>query len=176
MSATLAFETSRWRIRPAVTSDLPALACAVASPEFPQDLPLARLYKAGELAEWLEKFCDYADEPKLWSITTRSSQTCIGQIALFAEGSTGTYWLSYWLAPEYWARGIAKECIAALLHRDTVAPAYRVVVAAVAEANHRSISVLRGLGFKETTKALTKAVIPPRHICFALEIGTERAA
>ena len=170
------YETARFRIRPAVVGDLPALEHAVSSSAFPQDLPLARFFKAGELSRWLEKSCMYDVEPKLWSITRRSSQECIGQIALFPVGTPGTHWLSYWVAPECWAQGIAKECVATLLRGHAATSKHHVVVAAVAESNPRSISVLRGLGFQQTTAPLTTSPIPPGHMCFSLELGVANAA
>jgi RimJ/RimL family protein N-acetyltransferase len=131
-------------------------------------LPLARLHKEGELSHWLERLCAYEIEPKLWSITTRSSPECIGQVALVPELDTGNTWLSYWLDPAYWGRGIAKECVATLLRQNASKPKYQVVVAAVAESNHRSISVLRGLGFKQTDELITNSPIPAGHISFRL--------
>ncbi|MCX7205607.1 MAG: GNAT family N-acetyltransferase [Proteobacteria bacterium] len=168
-------ETPRCRIRPAVVGDLTALERAVGSPEFPQALPLARLHREGKLSHWLERLCTYDVAPKLWSITMRSSPECIGQVALVPELKLGTYWLSYWLTPAYWGRGIAKECIAALLRQSAAMPNYQVVVAVVAESNPRSISVLRGLGFKQAVAMITQSPIPDGHICFALEFGPENA-
>lgn len=176
MSKHPEFETPRCRIRPAVIGDLPALELAVGSPEFPQELPLARLRAEGKLSNWLGRLCTYDVEPKLWSITTRSSPECIGQVAVIPESEPGRYWLSYWLAPSYWGRGLAKECVATLLRPSVVAPKYQVVVAAVSGSNQRSISVLRGLGFKQTTAIITKTPIPAGHICFVLECKVENAA
>lgn len=172
----IAPETPRCRIRPAVVGDLTALERAVGSPELPQELPLARLHGEDKLSHWLERLCAYEVNPKLWSITTRSSPECIGQVALVPELEPGTYWLSYWLAPAYWGRGIAKECIAALLSQSAAMPNYQVIVAVVAESNPRSISVLRGLGFKQAVAMITQSPIPDGHICFALEFGARNAA
>ena len=174
MSDRLEDEAPRCHIRPAVVGDFAALERAIGSPEFPQELPLARLHREGALAHWLERMCAYDVEPKLWSITTRSSPECIGQVALVPESDPGNYWLSYWLAPTYWGRGIAKECIATMLRRSTSTLKYQIVVAAVAESNLRSISVLRGLGFKQTDSTITKSPIPDGHICFAFHLGAEK--
>jgi len=171
MSDHFEFVTPRCRIRPAVISDLPALERSVGSPEFSQQLPLARIYAEGKLSHWLERFCAYETEPRLWSITTQSSSECIGQIGLIPESDPGTYWLSYWLAPAYWGRGITKECIAALLRQGTSERKYKMLVAAVAQSNQRSISVLHGLGFKQTSSIITRSHIPEDHLCFALEFN-----
>ena len=176
MSELSESETPRCRIRPAVIGDLPALELAVGSAEFPQDLPLAQLHREGKLSRWLERLCVYDVEPKLWTITTRSSQECIGQVALVPESDPETYWLSYWIAPAHWNRGIAKECVAALLRRSLWRAKHRVVVAAVADSNQRSISVLRGLDFTQTTEAVTKSPIPVGHTCFVREFGGKSAA
>lgn len=176
MSDNLQSDTPRCRIRPAAIGDFPALERAVGSPEFPQDLPLARMREEGKLSHWLERLCTYDVEPKLWTIATRSSPECIGQVALVPELEPGTYWLSYWLAPAYWGKGIAKECIATLLSQSAATPKYQVVVASVSESNQRSISVLRGLGFKQTAAIVTKVSIPVGHIFFTLEFRAENAA
>jgi hypothetical protein len=45
---------------------------------------------------------------------------------------------------------------------------YKMLVAAVALSNQRSISVLRGLGFQQTTTLNTQSPIPEDHLCFTL--------
>lgn len=176
MPAQYEYQTAHCRIRPATIDDFLALERAVGSSAFPQDLPLARLLKAGKLLQWLAASCRDSVEPKLWSITTPSSQVCIGQLGLFPEATPGTGWLSYWVDPAYWGRGIAKECIAKLLQEQTTNDEYRVVIAAVAASNLRSVAVLRGLGFQQTAQGITRSPIPAGHLCFILHLGAADAA
>lgn len=165
--AELLIDTPRCRIRPAHPDDLAALEQAVSDPGFPAALPLARMYRAGELKAWLEERCRHEGEPRLWSITTSAAPACIGQIGLFPEGTPGTHWLSYWLTRAFQGQGLANECIAALLQRAALAGGQRVVAAAAA-SHLRSLAVLRRLGFEPADGVSLKTVIPPDHLCFTL--------
>lgn len=56
--------------------------------------------------------------------------------------------LGYWLLPEYWGRGIAQECVVALLAYAFDTMALHRIGAEVESDNHRSLKLLEQLGFQ----------------------------
>lgn len=161
-------DTERLHLRPATVADYPALEAAVASPEFPRDLLLAQLLREGGLMQWLEQMCSPERGTRLWSVDDRATRECIGQVSLVPGDSSGEWWIFYWLAPERWGTGLAREAVRALLAAAFELPEYAAVHAAVAETNQRSRSLLEALGF-----ALAQAVpgdfhVPDGHLMYSM--------
>jgi len=162
--------TSRCLLRPAELDDYAALEAAVSNPEFPQDLLLARMHREASLLPWLEKLCS-SPETKLWSITERASLKCIGQVALVPGSLSSEWWLSYWLAPEHWGKGLAREAVGGLLAHAFAQPQYAEVNAAVAESNHRSLTLLLALGFVQSQPTAGDFHVPEGHVSYKLVRG-----
>lgn len=164
--------TDRCLLRPAELHDYAALQAAVARPEFPQDLLLARLLREERLFPWLEKHCS-STPTRLWSITEHASPTCIGQVALVPGSPSGEWWLFYWLAPEHWGKGLAREAVGGLLAHAFAQPQYAAVNAAVAESNHRSLSLLLALGFVQSRPTAGDFHVPEGHVLYRLVRGSK---
>lgn len=160
--------TSRLVLRPAELADYAALEAAVTNPRFPQDLLLAQLHREAGLQSWLEKMCSARGGTWLWSITDRASLKCIGQIALVPGNSAGDWWLFYWLAPERWGEGLAREGLSGLLADAFSRPQYVAINAAVAESNRRSCSLLQALGFVPTKPVPGDFHVPEGHVLYSL--------
>jgi RimJ/RimL family protein N-acetyltransferase len=172
MSAWPFSSTSRCLLRPAALEDYAALEAAVSNPKFPQDLLLAQLHREDKLRSWLEKMCSSTAGTRLWSIADRASSKCIGQIALVPSGSSSDWWLFYWLSPERWGEGLAREAVSGLLAHAFVQPEYGVINAAVAEANQRSLHLLRTLGFLQAQPTPGDFHVPEGHVLYVLMRST----
>ncbi len=159
--------TPRLRLRPAQIADLPAIELALADSRFPPDLPLARMLRESKLSSWLERMTSEPSSPRLWAIAT-IDDTCIGTVALVEEKSPKTWWLSYWLAPAEWHKGLAGEAVGALLNSAARHGTYEQIVAAVARSNSPSIRLLERLGFAEAPGTATAQAIPEEHITMRL--------
>ena len=156
--------TQRTRLRPARHEDLTAIEMALADPQFPTDLPLARMFRESSLAAWLERMTNDPSRPRLWAITLVDDDTCIGTVALTAEKTPKTWWLSYWLSPAMWSRGLASEAVAELLSAAAQRGPYREIIAVVARSNRSSIRLLERIGFVETAKTTSAHLVPEAHI------------
>jgi ribosomal-protein-alanine N-acetyltransferase len=160
--------TSRCLLRPAQLADYTALAAAVSNPAFPQDLLLATLHREAKLLPWLEAHCRSKPATSLWSITERTSETCIGQVALVPGGSSSEWWLFYWLAPGHWGKGLAREAVGGLLEHAFSQPQYGAINAAVAESNRRSFALLLALGFVLAQPTPGDFHVPAGHVLYRL--------
>jgi ribosomal-protein-alanine N-acetyltransferase len=164
--------TPRCRLRPAQRDDFAALAAAVANPGFPQDLLVAQLHRKGKLLAWLEAHCRSTHATILWSITERASHLCIGQVALEPGTSPGEWWIFYWLAPEHWGKGLAREAVGGLLEHAFAQPQYAEINAAVSESNRRSCALLRALGFVQAQPVPGDFHVPEGHVLYRLVRGS----
>jgi RimJ/RimL family protein N-acetyltransferase len=79
------------------------------------------------------------------------------------------YWLSYWIAPDLWGRGLATESVAALVWIAFANPEYRRIVALVGETNHKSIAVLRRVGLVQVDEAELPRPVPAYHLAFVID-------
>jgi RimJ/RimL family protein N-acetyltransferase len=140
-------ETGLCRLRPARQSDLSALKAAVMDSRFPTELNLAKMAREGRLGEWLTGLLGQAHPPRLWSITASDADDCIGQVALIPIENAGAHWVSYWLAPSFWGRGIATAAVTALADAALAQPTYRQLVAMIAPENPASVAVALHAGF-----------------------------
>ena len=156
--------TPRLYLRPATTNDLPAMELALADSRFPSDLPLARMVRESRLSQWLQRMTSDSSNPKLWAATFTDDDTCIGTVALVEEKTPRTWWLSYWLSPAEWHKGLAREAVGALLAGAARHSSYAQVVAAVARSNLPSIRLLEQLEFTKVSGVVTTQAIPEDHI------------
>lgn len=168
LSAWPLVRTPRCALRPARMGDLPSLQAAASDASFPADLPLAQMAREGGLADWLKRMTEDRVAPALWSITAIGGDECIGQVALVPQQVRGLYWLSYWIAPDLWGRGLATESVAALVWTAFAKPEYRRIVALVGETNHRSMAVLRRVGLEQVDEAELPRPVPACHIAFVI--------
>lgn len=107
--------TPRLCLRPARLGDLPAIEAALADPRFPSELPLARMLRELKLSSWLRRMTSDPLNTRLWAATPLGTDSCIGTVALIEEKSPETWWLSYWLSPVEWNKGLASEAVGSLL-------------------------------------------------------------
>jgi RimJ/RimL family protein N-acetyltransferase len=156
--------TLRLCLRPARLEDLSSIEVALSDSRFPSDLPLARMLRESSLSSWLKRMTPEPSKPTLWAITTIGEDTCIGTVALVEERLPKTWWLSYWLTPAEWNKGLASEAVAALLSSAAQREPYEKVVAVTARSNLPSIRLLERLGFSSASGASTGQAIPEDHV------------
>lgn len=135
------------RLRPARQADLPALHAAVTDPRFPPDLPLASMARENQLAGWLARLTTPDAAPRLWSVTGCDNDACIGQIGLLPIDNIDAHWVSYWLAPACWGRGMGGTALSFLADAALARPGYTRLIAAIAPDNRASIAVIHHAGF-----------------------------
>ena len=156
--------TPRLHLRPATMDDLPAMEVALADSRFPSDLPLARMLRESKLSPWLQRMTSDSSNPKVWATTFTDNDTCIGTVALVEEKTPRTWWLSYWMSPTEWRKGLAREAVGALLAGAARHPSYEQVVAAVARSNLPSIRLLEQLEFTRISGVATAQTNPEEHV------------
>jgi RimJ/RimL family protein N-acetyltransferase len=151
-SQDLQVETFRCKLRPATIGDLPNIERGVGDPLFPVLLPLSEMHRNGKLQSWLEHMCLIGARGKncFWSIDLKSGGTCIGQVGLIERGDSGEWLLSFWLAPPYWKRSLAREAVVHLLDYAFSKLGIANVSAATAVWNLPSKALLLSLGFRIT--------------------------
>lgn len=122
----------------------------VGSPEFPQELPLADLYRQGKLQDWLDSMLGMMHDGRacVFSIDLSTGARCVGQVSLVQRGSTGSWNLAFWLHPAYWGCGLAVEAATAAIRHAFAVMRVDEVWAGAARWNERSISTLSRLGLR----------------------------
>jgi ribosomal-protein-alanine N-acetyltransferase len=151
-SLVLPVETLRCTLRPATSADLPHIERGIGNPLFPALLPLSEMYRNGQLQSWLERMCLIGARGRncFWSIDLKSGETCVGQVGLMEQIDSGVWLLSFWLAPPYWKRSLARESVASLLEHAFSKLGIAKVSAATAVWNLPGRSLLLSLGFRIT--------------------------
>jgi len=150
MMAPAVLRTSRCLLCPATTDDLEAIESAMRSPQFPSDLPLARLYAKSRLGQWLTDMCDRAarGECCIWSVQLHGKPICIGQVSILPIPGAEAWSLAFWLNPTQWGSGLAREAVAAVLQEAFATKALPEIRAGAALWNVRSLSLLESLGLR----------------------------
>ena len=144
------FSTPRCILRPATIADLPHVEQGIGDPLFPLLLPLSEMHRDGQLQDWLERMCERGARGDicLWSVDLRSGEPCIGQVGLVRRGESGEWMLSFWLAPRYWGKSLAREAVGRLLQYAFAEHGIEHVSAAAATWNVASKSLLLSFGFQ----------------------------
>lgn len=110
-------------------------------------------YTMADAMAWLDDLEDEGSHsetaPIRWALRDTSSGKLIGGFSLRPAATAGTYSLGYWLAIEYWGKGIMTRAVAEVLGivRKEV-PKVQVVTAIVRERNCASQRVLEKSGFR----------------------------
>jgi ribosomal-protein-alanine N-acetyltransferase len=142
--------TPRFLLRQITQDDLPAVFRGLSDPRVIANYGVS--YACAEQTQrqmdWFEEI--YATGTGIWWAVCRSSErpALIGAVGLndiavpHRRGELG-----YWLLPEHWGQGIARECVAAMLEFAFGSLRLHRVGADVDIDNQRSCNLLDSLGF-----------------------------
>lgn len=91
-------------------------------------------------------------------------ETQIGAIGVHDEGDGGTAEVGYWIAPEHWNRGIAREALAAVVRHAfrERSPPRTVLRSAVFATNPASARVLEACGFAQVGETVQRSLATGR--------------
>lgn len=108
-----------------------------------------------ETKEYIEKMNKGVDENKwlIWAIEHKKSQKVIGSISIWninLEQQTGE--LGYGIIPEYQSKGLMKEALSCVVEHGFVVMKLRILEAYTEENNIKSIKLLEGCNFTETSR------------------------
>jgi [ribosomal protein S5]-alanine N-acetyltransferase len=123
----------------------PSISKNLEQPPFP--------YTLADAQQWhdfvqSEKETDPKTARFRWVIRQVSSQVLIGDISLRAGKRDGQYCVGYWLAEDYWGKGIMSGAVAAAIKIAREAKDVERIVADVKDGNWGSRRVLEKNGFR----------------------------
>ena len=117
----------------------------------------------------------------LWKLLPKDSDTLVGICGLQRLGDGPDVEIGWWLAPDYWGKGLATEAARhALAYGFEVANLERIVAIAQA-ANRDSLRVMEKIGMRFEREGMHKGIrvvlytISREHFMAAKEKGEERA-
>lgn len=141
--------SERCALRPARASDLQHLVEALSHPEFPAALPLSDFYRDGELSSWLARACqrNTTSHSAVWAIDLLSGESSVGQVSIIARPQDHV--LSFWLSPNYWGNGLAREAVSKVLEHVLSGGTVKRIWAATALWNEQSAKLMLAVGFTE---------------------------
>jgi RimJ/RimL family protein N-acetyltransferase len=148
MEVTSEFKSERLQFRPIKSSDWRVMQKALSSPQFPKQLPLARLKTKSQIIGWHEsRVRDWEnDSCYVWSIKHKYNNEVIGQLSLLRRESN--FALAYWIDPLHWGTGIATEACNALINELKATAFQGQLWAGTQLWNNASRAVLKKLGFQ----------------------------
>ena len=82
----------------------------------------------------------------LWKLVEKSTQRLVGQCGLQPLGQTGEIEIGWWLARDYWGRGLATEAARRVLQYAFETLHLKRIIAIAQPANQASIKVMQKLG------------------------------
>jgi RimJ/RimL family protein N-acetyltransferase len=127
-------------LRPVVESDLPALYQIQLDPDANRMAAVIPRSEEAFFAKWKEILQD----PNLVSKAIILDDQLVGSISIFQiEGSNH---IGYWIATEWWGKGIASRAVAMILDQVSLRPIH----ARVAKHNVASLRILEKHGFRIT--------------------------
>lgn len=144
-------ETERLVLRPYAEGDLPRQV------ELANDEKVLRMtgsmpypYTEADARKWLQTHADDIAKGTHYPFAICDpEQGLIGYVGLFLRDN-GLYELGYWIAREWWGKGVASESCAAALQWAREKLGLRVAQAKVFTDNPASVRVLEKLGFLRT--------------------------
>jgi ribosomal-protein-alanine N-acetyltransferase len=142
-------QSPRSALRPAHINDLPCLVKAISHPAFPAALPLSDVLRDGELASWLNRACqrNSTSHSAVWAIDLLSGEPSVGQVSVIARDHD--HMLSFWLSPDHWGKGIAREAVSTVLRYLLSVGRVTHLWAATALWNEPSARLMLALAFVE---------------------------
>jgi ribosomal-protein-alanine N-acetyltransferase len=143
-------DTPRFVLRQITQDDLPAVFAGLSDPRVIANygVSYASAEQTQRQMDWFEEI--HATGTGIWWAVCRSmaSPALLGAVGLndisvlHRRGEMG-----YWLLPEHWRQGIARECVSAMLDYAFGSLRLHRVGAEVDIDNHRSSNLLERLGF-----------------------------
>jgi [ribosomal protein S5]-alanine N-acetyltransferase len=148
----LPIQTPRLALRLPRLSDVPVLVRYLNDPDVfdPVFTQHARLTTENE-RKWVRssRLAARAGTSLSLAITLREGGTHIGGVGLeVRDVDNRRGWIGYWLAQPYWRQGFASEAASAVCRIGFRTLRLHRIDAAVFAFNHRSMALLRRLGFK----------------------------
>jgi ribosomal-protein-alanine N-acetyltransferase len=138
-------KTKRLLLRPATMDDLEAVHHFLCNDEVALYLPSAAATDLDQTKDWLTSMIDTSHE---------DGEDYLIELEGGVIGKVGAYRfpeIGYMLHPEHWGHGYASEALCGLLaHFAATRPEIDELIADVDPRNHRSMAMLRRLGFEES--------------------------
>ncbi|WP_345719154.1 GNAT family N-acetyltransferase [Rhizorhabdus phycosphaerae] len=154
--------------RPGDLDDLHAILSDVRSMRYWSTPPHAEI---GQTADWLADTMAIPPEEGEDFVIEREGRV-IGKAGLYRFPEIG-----FILHPDHWRQGLAREALAAVIHRAFTVHRLPRILADVDPDNAASLALLRGLGFLETGRAERTWLVGGRwcdSVYLALDAGDRR--
>ena len=161
--------TARLRLRSRQPEDLSALGAILGDPcvmAFSDAGPLDRSAQSA----WLQRARTQVwvdGVPGTFAIETRATGDVVGYVSVSRDEKRlrdGELELGFRLARPFWGRGYAKEAVEGLLHAIPKTDLSLQIVAIVDPHNHRSLRVLKKLGFRYVRDVMFEGYDYPDHV------------
>lgn len=137
-------ETERFTLRPLVRGDARALFTTLADEAQCRYLSRDAFANVEELASWL---VDPDWNGRSWVAVDRASGCLAGRFVLVSTAEVGMSELGYITVTEWQGRGVAGECVTALISHAFEVENLRRLVAEIDAENAASIALIESLGF-----------------------------
>lgn len=137
------------RFKPIATN--PLVIRYVGMGHAPNDEQIQAYIEAARNLYRTQRFC-------LWPLIYRENQELIGFCGLDRLWGGDEIEIGYWLAPDYWGKGLATEAAQAVMQYGKEKLGLRQIVAVAQPANKASIRVLKKLGMTYVKNALHDGV------------------
>jgi len=132
------WQSDDWiRFKPIATNPLVIRYVGTGQP--PNDEQIQAYIEAARNRYRTERFC-------LWPLIYRENQALIGFCGLDRLWGRDEIEIGYWLAPDYWGKGLATEAALAVIQYGKGTLGLQQIVAVAQPANKASIHVLEKLG------------------------------
>lgn len=104
-------ETRRMTLRLPKLEDATGIFSVVASPDFPEQLPLKALNSLERIEAWLKRLSELREDGQVysWIMEERASKQLLGQVTLSKIEGNDKWALAFWTHPEKWGNGYATE-------------------------------------------------------------------
>ena len=144
-------DSPRFLLRQITPGDHPAIFLGLSDPQViaHYGVSYSSLEDAQRQMDWFQNI--YADGSGIWWGICQAEQrsTLLGAVGLNEISSIHRRGeIGYWLMPEHWGRGIARECVSTVLSFAFGPLGLHRIGAEVDTDNHRSSALLEGLGFQ----------------------------
>lgn len=150
ISTNTRLETKRTVLRYPKLEDAPAIFSVVASPQFPEQLPLNEMDTLPKIETWLKRLGEFWKENRVysWIMEDCSLGNLLGQVTLSRIEGDNMWALAFWTHPEHWGKGYATEGAERVLSFGFEELGAKKIWAAAGIWNQGSIHVLKKLGMK----------------------------
>lgn len=145
VDTTAVIESARFALRPTEGGDASALFATLSDEAQCRYLSRGAFRDEGELAGWL---VDPDWNGRSWVAIERTTGSLAGRFALVPTAEPGMSELGYITVTQWQGRGVARECVAALISYAFRIENQRRLIAEIDADNAASIAVVERLGFK----------------------------